>query len=249
MTENAAPTNPPTGPPPARRARIVLLGLLLLVAGIGALLLRDHLTFAALQANRDAMIAFRDQHYPASVAAFMATYAVLVALSLPGATIATLAGGFLFGLFPGALYNVTAATLGACVLFVAARWGLADLVAARVARAGGAAARIRDGLRDNEIPVLLLMRLVPAMPFFVANLIPAMLGVSLGRFAATTFVGIIPGGVVITWVGAGLAEVFANGAAPDLGILFTPRVLAPLLALCALAALPIVVKRLQRGRR
>lgn len=232
--------------PPRRKLRLVVLLGLGLLAGAAALLLRDHLTFAALQANRDALLAFRDQHYVASVAIFMAAYVALVAFSLPGATIATLTGGFLFGLFPGALYNVGAATIGACAIFLAARWGLGQALQARIDRAGGAAARIRDGIRKNEIPVLLLMRLVPAVPFFVANLIPALLGVSLARFAATTFIGIIPGGAVYTWVGAGLGEVFAAGTTPDLGILFKPQVLGPVLALCALAALPIILKLVQR---
>ena len=234
--------------PRQQKLRFLVLLALGLVAGAAALMLRDHLTFAALQANRDALLAFRDQHYPASVAIFMAAYVGLVAFSLPGATIATLTGGFLFGLFPGALYNVGAATIGACAIFLAARWGLGRALEARIERAGGAAARIRDGLRENEIPVLLLMRLVPAVPFFIANLIPALLGVSLARFAATTFVGIIPGGAVYTWVGAGLGEVFAAGTTPDLGILFKPQVLGPVLALCALAALPIVLKLVQRNR-
>jgi uncharacterized membrane protein YdjX (TVP38/TMEM64 family) len=86
------------------------------------------------------------------------------------------------------------------------------------------------------------MRLVPAVPFFLANLIPAALGVSLGRFAFTTFFGIMPGGLVYTWVGAGLGEVFEKGETPNLGLLFEPQILGPILGLCALAALPIVIR-------
>jgi uncharacterized membrane protein YdjX (TVP38/TMEM64 family) len=97
-------------------------------------------------------------------------------------------------------------------------------------------------LRENEFSVLFLMRLVPAVPFFLANLIPAALGVSLGRFAFTTFFGIMPGGLVYTWVGAGLGEVFEKGETPNLGLLFEPQILGPILGLCALAALPIVIR-------
>lgn len=248
MTHEQPDTVPLIPAPPQQKLRLLVLLALAVVALVAALMLRDHLTFAALQANRVTLLAFRDQHYLASVAIFMAAYVGLVAFSLPGATIATLTGGFLFGLFPGALFNVGAATIGACAIFLAARWGLGRALEARIKRAGGAAARIRDGIRDNEIPVLLLMRLVPAVPFFVANLIPAFLGVSLARFAATTFIGIIPGGAVYTWVGAGLAEVFAAGTTPDLGILFKPQVLGPVLALCALAAMPIMLKLIKRNR-
>ena len=86
------------------------------------------------------------------------------------------------------------------------------------------------------------------MPFFVANLVPALVGVPLVRFAITTFLGIIPGAVVYTSVGAGLGEVFARGETPDLGIIFEPHILLPILGLCALAALPILLKAL-RGKK
>ena len=112
--------------------------------------------------------------------------------------------------------------------------------------AGGAAARLQAGLRENEWSVLFLMRLVPVVPFFLANLIPAFVGTSVWRYGVTTFLGIIPGAFVFTSVGAGLGEVFAKGAAPDLGIIFTAPVLVPLLGLAVLAALPMLIKALRK---
>jgi len=86
------------------------------------------------------------------------------------------------------------------------------------------------------------------VPFFVANLVPALVGVPLARFVISTFLGIIPGTVVYTSVGAGLGQIFARGETPDLGLIFEPQILLPLLGLCALAALPIVIKALGRGK-
>jgi uncharacterized membrane protein YdjX (TVP38/TMEM64 family) len=108
--------------------------------------------------------------------------------------------------------------------------------------------RIKQGIDENQWEMLFLIRLVPAVPFFVANLLPALVGVPLGRYVVTTFLGIIPGAVVYTSVGAGLGEVFARGETPDLGIIFEPHVLLPILGLAALAALPIVLKAL-RGKK
>ncbi len=227
--------------------RLIPLVLLLAIAVLGAFLLRDHVTFESLRANREALVAFRDSHMLASVAIFMLTYIVIVAFSLPGATIATLTGGFLFGVFPGALFNVTAATLGAMVVFAVVRAGLAEGLKARIDATDGRVRRLSDGIRANEVPVLLTMRLVPAVPFFLANLIAAVLGVGTARFAWTTFVGIIPGGVIYTWVGAGLGEVFARGETPDMGLIFEPHILGPLLGLAALALLPSLVKRVARS--
>jgi uncharacterized membrane protein YdjX (TVP38/TMEM64 family) len=239
--------DPPRSGPRSGLVRRLPLVAVILAAVAGAVLLRDQLTFEALAANREALIAFRDAHYGLTVAAFIAAYVAIVAFSLPGATVATLTGGFLFATFPGALYNITGATIGACLIFLAVRWGLGDRLAARMEAAGGAVGRIKAGIDANQWSMLLVMRLVPVVPFFVANLIPAFVGVPLWRFAVTTFVGIIPGAVVYTSVGAGLGEVFAKGQTPDLSIIFAPHVLLPILGLAALAALPMVLKLVKRG--
>jgi uncharacterized membrane protein YdjX (TVP38/TMEM64 family) len=222
--------------------------IILVVAAVGAYALRDQLSFDALARNREALIAFRDAHYLVAVLAFVAAYVVIVAFSLPGATVATLTGGFLFGLFPGVLYNVMAATVGAVAIFLAARAGFGASVAAKMEAGGGAAAKLQAGLRENEWSVLFLMRLVQAVPFFLANLIPAFVGVALHRFAISTFLGIIPGTGVFTSIGSGLGEVFARGETPDLSIFFSPQVIGPILGLAALSALPILLKLFRKAK-
>lgn len=233
---------------PGGIARRLPLIVILVAAAIGAFTLRDTLTFEALRDNRDALLAFRDAHYATTVLLFMLAYVAIVAFSLPGATIATLTGGFLFATFPGALFNITAATIGATLIFLAARWGLGERLAARMEAGEGTVKRIKDGIDENQWSMLFLIRLVPAVPFFVANLVPALVGVPLNRFVISTFLGIIPGGVVYTSVGAGLGQVFERGETPNLGIIFEPHILLPLLGLCVLAALPILIKALRRGK-
>lgn len=229
-----------------------LAPLLVVAAGAiaGIILFGDSLGFETLRDNRDALIAWRDANYALAVAGYMAAYVAVVAFSLPGGSIMTLAGGFLFGLAAGTGMTVVAATTGATMIFLAARHGLGDALHARLAARGGdgMSGRMERGLRENEVSFLFLMRLVPAIPFFVANLAPAFLGVRLRNYVLTTFFGIIPGTLVYTWIGVGLGEVFAAGASPDLGIVFEPRILGPIVALAALAALPIVIRAL-RGQK
>ncbi len=221
---------------------------ILAVAAIGAFTLRDYLSFEALAENRETLIAFRDANYVLTALLFILAYVVIVAFSLPGATIATLTGGFLFATFPGALFNITGATIGATLIFLAAQWGLGEKLSARMDSSDGAVKKIKTAIDDNQWEALFLIRLVPAVPFFVANLVPALVGVPLVRFVITTFLGIIPGAVVYTSVGAGLGEVFARGETPDLGIIFEPHILLPILGLCVLAALPIAIKAV-RGKK
>jgi uncharacterized membrane protein YdjX (TVP38/TMEM64 family) len=237
-----------TSRPGGGLARRLPLLIIVAVAALGAFTLRDYLSFQALAENREALIAFRDANYAATVAVFIVAYIVIVAFSLPGATVATLTGGFLFATFPGALFNITGATIGATIIFLAARWGLGEKLAAKMDSSEGAVKKIKTAIDDNQWEALFLIRLVPAVPFFVANLVPALVGVPLYRFVVSTFFGIIPGAVVYTSVGAGLGEVFERGETPDLGIIFEPHILLPILGLCALAALPIVLKAV-RGKK
>lgn len=241
------PSDMTTRPKPQFVSKLPLIAIVV-VALVGAFTLRDYLSFEALRDNREALLAFRDANYIGTVAVFMAVYIAIVAFSLPGATVATLTGGFLFATFPGALFNITAATIGATAIFVAARWGLGEKLAARMEASAGAVKKIKDGIDENQWSVLFLMRLVPAVPFFVANLIPALVGVPTRRFVISTFFGIIPGAVVYTSVGSGLGAVFASGETPNLGIIFEPHILLPILGLCALAALPLVLKAFGIGK-
>lgn len=222
--------------------------VILIVATLGAFFLRDYLTFDTLRENREGLLAFRDDNYLQSVLAFITIYILIVAFSLPGATIATLTGGFLFATFPGALFNIIAATIGATAIFAAARWGLGEKLAAKMDTSEGSVKKIKSAIDDNQWEALFLIRLVPAVPFFMANLIPALVGVPLSRFVVTTFLGIIPGTTVYTSVGAGLGEVFARGETPDLGIIFEPAILLPILGLAVLATIPIILKAL-RGKK
>ncbi|MFD2738043.1 TVP38/TMEM64 family protein [Sulfitobacter aestuarii] len=222
--------------------RYLPLIVIALVAAVGAFTLRDYLSFETLRDNREALIAFRDDHYLLTVVVFIVAYVVIVGFSLPGGTIATLTGGFLFGTVFGVMFNVTGATIGAMLIFTAARFGLGEQLKQRLDASEGMVRKVKRGLDENQWSMLFFIRLVPAVPFFVANLIPAFLAVPLYRFAISTFLGIIPGALIFTSVGAGLGAVFARGESPDLGIIFEPHILLPLLGLCALSLLPVLIK-------
>ena len=237
-----------TRPPRATLIRLAPLIAIGIAAGVGVVFLRDVFSFEALRDNRETLLGFRDAHYLLTVLGFIGIYILIVGFSLPGATIATLTGGFLFATFPGVLFNITGATIGATLIFLAARWGLGDRLSARMNMGDGVVKRIKDGIDANQWSMLFLIRLVPAVPFFMANLIPGLVGVPLSRFAISTFFGIMPGALVFTSVGAGLGEVFARGETPNLGLIFEPQIFLPLLGLCLLAALPIVIKAV-RGKK
>lgn len=230
-----------------KRARLVVIGGLVALSLVLAWRYGELLSFAALKEHRADLLAWREAHFAGLAAVFFLTYVGIVAFSVPGAAVASVTGGFLFGLWGGTALNVTAATVGAALIFLAARWGFGARLAARMETSDGLVKRLKARLKESEWSVLFLLRLVPVVPFFVANLLPALVGVSFARFVITTFLGIIPGGLVFTWIGVGVGEVFDRGESPDLSLLWEPQVIGPILGLCALALLPMGIKAI-RGR-
>jgi uncharacterized membrane protein YdjX (TVP38/TMEM64 family) len=220
---------------------VVLIGLI----AFFALGLHRYLTCQSLSLHRESLVSWCQNNPGLAAVGYVGAYGVLVALSVPGAVWLTIAGGLVFGPYLATLYVVIGATLGACAIFLVARFALADLFRAR---AGTAVARMENGFRRNAFSYLLFLRLVPVFPFWLVNLVPALVGVSLGTFAIATFFGIIPGAFVYALVGNGVAALFDAGQCPDLGIVFEPRVLAPLMGLALLSLMPVTYRKLRKSR-
>lgn len=229
-----------------RRLRrwIPLLVLLVGFALFFALGLNRYLSFQALADNQAWLKTQVDQNALVAALAFMIVYALVVAFSVPGGAVLTILGGFLFGTWLGALYVVTGATLGAVAVFLAARTALGDALRAK---AGGAVRRMQHGFRENALSYLLVLRLIPIFPFWLVNLVPALVGVPLGIYVLGTFFGIMPGTVVYASLGNGVGALIAAGQRPDLGIIFSPEILGPMIGLAILALLPVIYKK-WRGR-
>ncbi|HYX04917.1 MAG TPA: TVP38/TMEM64 family protein [Reyranella sp.] len=226
--------------------RLIPVAILLLGLALFLLLgLERYFSFEMLSRNHAALTVWVGQHEALSALIYVLAYALIVAFSLPIALVATPLGGFLFGIWLGTVLSVTGATLGSIAVFLAARTAFYDLFHAR---AGRGLARLEDGFRRDSFNYLLFLRLVPVFPFWLVNIVPALLGMRLGPYALATFLGIIPGAVVYSSVGAGLGLLIDRGEPPDPGIVFEWRILLPLLGLGVLALLPVLYTRL-RGRR
>jgi uncharacterized membrane protein YdjX (TVP38/TMEM64 family) len=218
----------------------VIVAGLVLVFAFG---LDEFASFQHLRDHHQKLTAFVATHYGQAMLVYLVLYVLFVALSLPGAIWLTVAAGFLFGAIVGAILAVIAATTGATLLFLATKTSLGDYLHAH---AGPWLAKVERGFADNQWSYLLMMRLFPAIPFFIANLVPAFLGVPLSVFIITTFIGIIPATVIFATVGAGLGSVLQTSAELSLHSLMTPQVKGALIGLAVLAAMPIAVKFLRR---
>jgi uncharacterized membrane protein YdjX (TVP38/TMEM64 family) len=219
-----------------------LLPLLILIALLGAAFafrLDRYLTLEALRDNRVALLDLVARSGIWAGVIYVLAYAGAVALSLPGAVILTLAGGFLFGTAIGATLTVIGATVGATLLFLIARSAVGDALRQR---AGPFLARMSEGFSRNAFNYLLFLRLVPAFPFWAVNLAPALLGMRLLPYVIATFIGIIPATVVFSAFGASLGAVFDAGGDVNLKDVLSPTLLAALVALGLLSLLPVLIR-------
>ncbi|UCE63025.1 MAG: TVP38/TMEM64 family protein [Nitrospirota bacterium] len=210
---------------------------LLLAAGIGAFFYFDlgqFLSLDALKQNRDDLLAYTESNYGFAVALFVLIYIVQTAFSLPGGAILTLAGGFLFGSVLGTLYVNLGATSGATLAFLAARYLLRDWVEHKF---GDRLEPIQAGFARNAFSYLMTLRLIPAFPFFLVNLVSGLTRVNLGTYVIATAVGIIPGSFVFAYAGRQL------GTINSLGEIASPPVLLAFTLLGLLALLPTIYKK------
>jgi uncharacterized membrane protein YdjX (TVP38/TMEM64 family) len=217
--------------------RLIPLGLLLLAGGAFVLSGgRSYLTFARLAENQETLSRLVTTWGALAALAYVAIYASLTALSVPGAMLMTLVGGFLFGPWLGAFLALTSATLGATAVFLAARAGLYGLAE----QAGGKLARLEAGFRADAFSYLLCLRLVPIVPFWLVNLIAWLVGMRLGAYVTATFGGMIPAALVYASLGNGVGALIAAGQHPDRYAIFRPAVLLPIAGLAALVLISVI---------
>ncbi len=232
MTDSQEVTAPPESSPVGK---IVVVALFALAVGAFFFFdLKQFLSLEALKANQDSLLAYTETHYITAVMVFILLYCIQTAFSLPGAAIFTLAGGFLFGSFVGTLYVNIAATAGATLAFLAARYLLRDWVERKF---GNRLGPIQDGFAKNAFSYLMTLRLIPLFPFFLANMVSGLTRVSLGTYVAATALGIIPGSFVFANAGRQL------GTINSLGEIASPRVLGAFALLGLLALVPIVYRK------
>ncbi len=173
-----------------------------------------------------------------ALAVYMAIYIAAVALSLPGAIWLTLFGGAVLG-WPAAGAVIFSGTIGAWLVFLAARGAFSDILARSSKSFMG---RIKSGFEESPFFWLLALRLIPVAPFWVVNIIPGLLGMRSAPYLLATLIGIAPGSIVYVWVGRGLDKVLSQGRTPDFETVLDPSVTAPLIALGVLALVPALVK-------
>jgi uncharacterized membrane protein YdjX (TVP38/TMEM64 family) len=229
-------------PPQSSRPWLKLaLGVIFVVAIVAFFALggQRYLTLDTVKSNRDALLSFANEHYAAALAIAFLTYVGATALSLPGGLVLSLTMGFIFGRWVGTVLVVVAATIGATLVFLAARYLFADAARRRM---GALGQKINAGFTANALNYLLFLRLVPLFPFFLVNLAPAFTNIRLSTFVAGTLIGIMPGSFVYVNLGQALGRI------DSLKGLVSIETLGAFALLGILALVPVFAKRWRSAR-
>jgi uncharacterized membrane protein YdjX (TVP38/TMEM64 family) len=220
--------------------RRILPGLLLVVLVCVGFYLARGAGWDSLARNQALLQDWARTHPLVSAEIYLFVYTSVAALSLPQATILTVAGGMLFGPVLGCALTVAGATLGATILVAIVRSALGQALTSHFKRIPEA---VRDRLATDGFSYLLALRLVPLFPFWIVNLAAAVAGIRLAAFIPATVIGIAPASFILTSIGADASMLLAEGKTPDLSMLLSPRTLLPLAGLAVLSLLPALFRR------
>lgn len=233
-----------------RLVRFAPVGIVVLGLALGyAFGLQNYLSLGYLAEQRQALRAYVDANVIWSALLFTGVYILAVAFSFPAASILTIFGGFLFGWLLGGSLVAVGATIGASILFMATRSAFGGFLRQRV---DGVGKKLADGFRENAFGYLFVIRLAPVFPFFVVNIAAALFDISLARFVAATFFGILPGTFAYAYLGQGVDSVMIAaqeaGRQAQISDLVTREITLAFFALAVVALIPTIVKQVRQRR-
>ena len=211
---------------------IIVLLVIAAIAVFFGMDLDQYLTLDALRGSQEKFAAMQDRSPWLTALAFFAVYVAVVALSLPGATVMTLAIGALFGFWYGMVLVSFASTIGATLAFLASRYVLRDMVQRRF---GDKLKGINEGMAKDGALYLFLLRLMPIFPFFLINLLMGLTHIRTATFYWVSQLGMLAGTLVYVNAGTQLARI------DSLSGIFSPAVL---LSFALLGVFPLVAKRI-----
>ncbi len=202
--------------------------------------LDQYLSLQALQEHKELLSQWKKEYYYFSVLLFILAYWSLSAFSVPVGAWLSVAGGFMFGTFVGGFSSLIGASLGASVIFFIARYSVTDVFKKKCEKT---IIKMESGFKKNQLSYMLVLRLIPLFPFWLVNLVPAFLNVSPRSYFIGTFLGMMPGAFVYASVGNGFGAVVDSQIELNMDIIYSPKILFPIMSLAILLLLPVVYKK------
>lgn len=213
---------------------IIICFILIFIIGLRLSGIGKVLTLENLKNNADSLKSLAEEKGAMMIGLYIFIYIAVVALSVPGATIITITGGFLFGAFMGTIYTNVGASTGAVLVFLSSRYLIGNSIQKKYEHQ---LKRFNREIKKHGAGYLLTLRFIPLFPFFLINLLAGISNIRLRTFVWTTVVGIIPGSFVYAFAGSSL------GTLNSVNDIFSMRILIAFVLLGLFALIPIMFKK------
>jgi uncharacterized membrane protein YdjX (TVP38/TMEM64 family) len=201
---------------------------------------RDFFQLNTLFSNIENIQNYISHHYIFSISIFMILYGFLILCNFPIASLLSMMSGFLFGTWVGGLIAIVGGTLGAFGIFIIAKYFFLDFIKKNILNKYS---YIENYFIRNDLELMFLIRIIPAVPFFAQNLILAGLGADNKKFFLTTLIGLAPWSFIFGSVGQGLEEIFVNQTMISFSLVAQPEYLIPIGTIAFLLILVIFFKK------
>ena len=201
---------------------------------------RDFFQLDTLFSNLENIQNYISLNYIFSISIFISLYAFLILCNFPMASLLSMTSGFLFGTWVGGLFAIVGGTLGAFGIFGIAKYFFSDFVKKNILNKYSF---IENYFKRNDLELMILIRIIPAVPFFAQNLILAGLGADNKKFFYTTLLGLAPWSFIFCSVGQGLEEIFVNQTDISFSLIAQPEYLIPIGTIAFLVVLVIFFKK------
>ena len=180
------------------------------------------------------------QNYLVSIIAFTFFYSFLILCNFPIASLISMVSGFLFGIWVGAIIAILAGTLGAYGIFTIAKFFFLDYIKKNILNKYSF---IEDYFNKNDIELMLLIRIIPGIPFFLQNLLLASLGAENKKFIYTSLIGFAPWSFIFCSVGNGLDDIMRNNIAINFQLFLKIEFIMPILILIMVLLVILIFKK------
>ena len=224
------------------RKKIFLIFFLIVISSFWLIYFfnRDFFELKTLFMNLDNIQNYISNNFLFSFLIFTFSYCLLIVCNFPIASLLSLIGGFLYGTWIGGIGIIVGGTIGSFIVFLLAKLFFHDYISKKLLQRYSF---ITQYFRRNELELLLLIRLVPGIPFFAQNLILAGLGAKRLKFFFTTLFGLFPWAIIFASIGQGLEEIFIEGQALSFALIAKPEYLIPISIIIVLVIFILMFKK------
>ncbi len=224
----------------SKKISILFLLIFFLILWITYFLNKDFFQLETFFYNLDFIQNFISQNYLLSIFTFLILYSFLILSNFPFASLLSMINGFLFGTWIGGTISIIGGTLGAFGIFIIAKKFFSEFIKNKFLNKYS---YIENYFNKNDLELMTLIRIVPAAPFFIQNLILAGLGANNKKFFFTTLFGLAPWSFIFGSIGQGLEEIFINKTELSFSLIFQPEYLIPLGFIAFLIVMIILFKK------